>query len=501
MSDIVTKTVRCEGGLPAFLAVPAASGRLPAVVLMHERYGLVPHTCDLAQRFARDGFVCIAPDFFHRHPDQDALHRGDVGYDMSDPEAVEYLDAAIAWLAALPQVDQSKIVVAGVCQTGRHPLVLAAERPIAAALIWYGAASTREWQVSARYPKPLDELIARVNCPVLGIFGEADHVISLEDVRRLRDTLDRHDKTYRIKVYPGRAARLAQRHHAGALPPRASGSRLGVAARVPRDGARSGLRPLAAGAGLRMRALGGLRFHQERADGVMPMARDFEDHCWKDVVDPDTIQIYQAYRRKIYVGDNPAVLAIDLYNKAYRGGDRPVKEVDREFSGSCGEYAWKAMAPTQKLLAAARRAGLPIFYTTRHVDTAGVHSTNRNIGAEADDTYDIKAELAPASGDIVIYKERASGFFGTPLIAHLQQKRINSLIICGESTSGCVRASTVDAYSYGFHNVVVEECTYDRSLISHKVNLFDLHHKYADVMHVEEVLAHLDGLAQGRKVA
>jgi nicotinamidase-related amidase len=214
------------------------------------------------------------------------------------------------------------------------------------------------------------------------------------------------------------------------------------------------------------------------------MARDFEDHCWKDVIDADTNQIYQAYRRKIYVGDNPAVLAIDLYNKAYRGGDHPVKDVDREFSGSCGEYAWKALPPTQRLFAAARRAGVPIIYTTRHVDTSGVHSTNRNIG-----------------GDLVIYKERASGFFGTPLIAHLQQKRINSLIICGESTSGCVRASTVDAYSYGFHNVVVEECSYDRSLISHKVNLFDLHHKYADVMHIEEVLAHLDGLAGERKVA
>ena len=60
---------------------------------------------------------------------------------------------------------------------------------------------------------------------------------------------------------------------------------------------------------------------------------------------------------------------------------------------------------------------------------------------------------------------------------------------------GCVRASTVDAYSYGFHNVVVEECTYDRSMLSHKVNLFDLHHKYADVMHVADVIAHLDGLA------
>jgi nicotinamidase-related amidase len=159
------------------------------------------------------------------------------------------------------------------------------------------------------------------------------------------------------------------------------------------------------------------------------------------------------------------------------------------------------MAPTQALFAAARRAGVPIIYTTRHVDTAGVHSTNRSIGREAGDTYGIKAELAPAPGELVIYKERASAFFGTPLIAHLQQKRIDSLIICGESTSGCVRASTVDAYSYGLHNVVVEECTYDRSLIIHKVNLFDLHHKYADVMHVEEVLAHLDGLARGRKVA
>ena len=55
------------------------------------------------------------------------------------------------------------------------------------------------------------------------------------------------------------------------------------------------------------------------------MARDFEDHCWKDVIDPDTLQIYQAYHRRIYVGDNPAVLAIDLYNKAYLGGSRPVR--------------------------------------------------------------------------------------------------------------------------------------------------------------------------------
>lgn len=225
------------------------------------------------------------------------------------------------------------------------------------------------------------------------------------------------------------------------------------------------------------------------------MARDFEDHCWKDIVNEEILEIYEAYHRKTYVGGSPAVLAIDLYNKAYEGGNKPVREVNRQFSGSCGENAWKAIEPTQKLFAAAREAGIPVIYTTRHVDTRGVQSTNRNMGGAPlkSDVYDIKAELAPQPGELVIYKERASGFFGTPLVAHLRMMGIDSLIICGESTSGCVRASTVDAYSYGFHNVLVEECTYDRSMLSHKVNLFDMHHKYADVMHVEEVVAHLAG--------
>jgi carboxymethylenebutenolidase len=205
--DVLTETVRCAGGLPAFLAVPtvaANQGKIPAIVLMHERYGLVSHTRDLAARFARDGFACLAPDFFFKHPDQEALHRGDVGYPMTDDEAVAYLDAAAAELAALPQIDGGKIAVKGVCQTGRHPLVFAAERQnIAAALVWYGAANAREWQAGERYLKPLDDILAQVACPVLGIFGEADHLISLADVRRFRDSLDRHDKTYTIKVFAG----------------------------------------------------------------------------------------------------------------------------------------------------------------------------------------------------------------------------------------------------------------------------------------------------------
>ena len=229
--------------------------------------------------------------------------------------------------------------------------------------------------------------------------------------------------------------------------------------------------------------------------------RDFNDHCWSDVVDRETMDIYASYHRPIRVGSNPAVLAIDLYRKAYLGGARPVSEVNKTYDGSCGVNAWKALPPTQKLFAAARSAGIPIIYSTRHADTAGVTSTNRKKLEEAEDLYAIQPELAPEPGDLVIYKERASVFFGTPLVTHLHRLGADSLIICGESTSGCVRATTVDAYSLGFHATVVEECTYDRSMLSHKVNLFDLHHKYADVMHVDDVLAHLAKLNPQRKIA
>ena len=230
------------------------------------------------------------------------------------------------------------------------------------------------------------------------------------------------------------------------------------------------------------------------------MARDFEDHCWKDIIDDEILEIYEPYRREVHVGRNPAVLAIDLYNKAYQGGSRPLREVNRRYPGSCGENAWKAIEPTRALLTAARKAGLPVISTTRHADTDGA-PTHRRMGKEAEELYHIKEELTPLPGELVIYKERASGFFGTPLIAHLRKIGSDSLIILGESTSGCVRASTVDAYSYGFHTVVVEECTYDRSMLSHKVNLFDLHHKYADVMHLDEVIEHLAGLERSRNAA
>ena len=104
------------------------------------------------------------------------------------------LDAAIDALQAIPQADPARLAIMGICQTGRLPLVVAASRPIAAALVWYGAAQPREWAVNGKYPRALDEIIAAVDCPVLGMFGETDHLISIDDIRRFRDCLERHGK-------------------------------------------------------------------------------------------------------------------------------------------------------------------------------------------------------------------------------------------------------------------------------------------------------------------
>ena len=201
--NVETRMIVCERGMPAFMATPLGGSKTPLIVLMHERYGLVRHTRDLAERLAREGYACIAPDFFYRHPDQEALHRGDVGYALSDPEAIESIDGAVAHMRESDAADLERLAIIGVCQTGRYPLVYGAHRPISAAIAWYGAASKREWAVNESFPVGLDELIGRLPCPALGLFGEGDHVISLEDVATLRGSFERNRKTYAIEVFAG----------------------------------------------------------------------------------------------------------------------------------------------------------------------------------------------------------------------------------------------------------------------------------------------------------
>lgn len=234
----------------------------------------------------------------------------------------------------------------------------------------------------------------------------------------------------------------------------------------------------------------------------MASKTQFENHIWKDLFSKEDLKLYSYYARDTFVGDAPALLLIDFYNECFRGGAKSPYDLLDEYPSSCGLYAHRTIDPTKRLIAAARAADIPIFYSTgedrpnsfpmKKEDACGV--THRHSKAKFDDDYDIYPDLAPQPHDVVIRKQRASCFKGTPLLSQLNTLGVRSLIVGGGTASGCLRAGVVDAQSYGFHVSVVEECVFDRADIPLKANLFDLGHKYVDVMHIDEVLGHLVGM-------
>jgi carboxymethylenebutenolidase len=200
---ITPTTVRFGGGISAVRALPKAKGKRPGVILLHERYGIDQHTKDLTVKLAQAGFVGFAPDLFHRFTgDRKAVLRGEQRVDLTDSGALEDLNAAVTYLKNSKYVDGSRLAIIGVCQSGRQALLLPANRDdISGAVVLYGAIGGKEWLANDLRPTPVEDLIAKVNCPVLGIFGEADHIISIDDVVRLRNCFEREKKNYHVRLY------------------------------------------------------------------------------------------------------------------------------------------------------------------------------------------------------------------------------------------------------------------------------------------------------------
>jgi len=202
-------------------------------------------------------------------------------------------------------------------------------------------------------------------------------------------------------------------------------------------------------------------------------------------------------------GQRPAVVVIDV-NYNFTGEKRqPILEAIEVSRNNCGDAAWDAIPALQRLLGTARANGVPIFYTTNapryHPIDTGRRATKNNRTVEAtDETHrrrnQIVAEIAPQDGDVVIEKDKASAFFGTNLIAFLIERGVDQILVGGTSTSGCVRATVVDAWSYNLNAAVVEECAFDRGQTSHKMALFDINAKYGDVVSLSSAEAYLNGL-------
>ena len=215
-------------------------------------------------------------------------------------------------------------------------------------------------------------------------------------------------------------------------------------------------------------------------------------------------QVYAkaGYGGRLGPGTRPAVIVIDVTTAFV--GDRPepiLKSIER-FPNSCGEVGWKAVGKIAELLETARAKGVPILYSAsadRDDFAAGrwrekhgrtLEETNRRLSTPEH----IPKEISPRKGDIVIAKLRPSVFFGTPLASHLVSLGVDTLIATGCTTSGCVRATVIDSFAYTFRTLVVEECVFDRGEVSHKVNLFDMHQKYAEVVSLETVKSYLASL-------
>jgi nicotinamidase-related amidase len=108
--------------------------------------------------------------------------------------------------------------------------------------------------------------------------------------------------------------------------------------------------------------------------------------------------------------------------------------------------------------------------------------------------YDFVVEIAPETNDVLLPKKHPSAFFGTPLVSYLIERGVDTLVVTGCTTSGCVRGTVVDGFAYNFHILVPYECVYDRSQVSHAVNLFDMSEKYADVMSTDAALVALQSI-------
>ena len=186
----------CSGELYVPRATPAG-----AIVVLHERYGLVKHTLDLAQRFAEDGYVALAPDLFSRwQGDREALKRGEVRVTLPDDEVAAVVDRAVEHLKR----SAKHIALMGVCQSGRYPIVVGSRRSdLDACVVFYGASQKRDWDASDVQPRSMAEMLPKLSAPSLFVFAERDHTISLDNVRRVRDALEAARRSYRMKIFAG----------------------------------------------------------------------------------------------------------------------------------------------------------------------------------------------------------------------------------------------------------------------------------------------------------
>ena len=225
---------------------------------------------------------------------------------------------------------------------------------------------------------------------------------------------------------------------------------------------------------------------------------------WDDVLSDEDRARYEYYleQNPRILGNRPVLVVVDVTKGFVAPG--PTLERMREVINNCGDDAWAAVAPMQSMIACAREFGVPVIYTRgmpSGLRGGGWANKARKAGdaetMSADELderasrYEIIPEVAPLPGEPVLAKRAASAFYQTPLLQYLNEFDADTLVVVGGTTSGCLRATVVDAASASFYVAVVQEGCFDRFAVSHKASLMDMNAKYARVIGMEEAQAYL----------
>lgn len=225
---------------------------------------------------------------------------------------------------------------------------------------------------------------------------------------------------------------------------------------------------------------------------------------WDRFLTEQDKEVFKAsgYGTFLGIGKRPALIVIDVTYAFSGEKNEPLLESIAKWHFSCGPYAWDAVPHIQTLLRVFREKNYPIFYSNMPDGRGdgfgkGLWRSSRIEETDSIEGFDpqaILAEIAPEPRDVVITKASPSVFFGTPLMSHLTSLGVDSIILCGTTTSGCVRATAVDGFANNLRVAVAEEATFDRGEASHAIALFDLNAKYADVMSVDEICQAIKGM-------
>lgn len=240
------------------------------------------------------------------------------------------------------------------------------------------------------------------------------------------------------------------------------------------------------------------------------------DRPWESFLTERDRAVLEAagYRQPMGFGKRPAVLVVDVTYDFCGDRSEPILESIQRWPNSCGEAAWTAIPKIRTLLDAARARGVPVLYSRNDYRPDGWdfgswrwkagrmdESKPRPVGDPAAkpnmDGAAIVAEIAPDTQDLVVKKLKPSAFHGTPLADHLTLLNVDSLIVCGVSTSGCVRATVIDAFSRNYKVALAVDCCFDRSEVSHAINLMDMEAKYADLHAGDDIIAFLQTVPEG----